>query len=320
PASAARTSRSGSGAALTMTTRPSSSARPSPFLRATASGRSSRNSSPRRPFICTRRRCLPSKSSATVSVLSTFHEPAGRTRVARIIRPGCSADIRFGRPGEEGPVEGLHDRVRRHLRKRSRGKSGVVDRLVNGKPIGIGQNLRWESTKAGAHFDGGRDHVALIVDGHAPAILPLLRLKFPLEKMLKEHLQPTAYLALFRPPHAFNLLGDILPVDAVRPRFTQPRRLVLRPSVEIGLVGRGRPVAGFRVAHAGKSRTLPAAGLCRAAWRSAASSSTRTARSSISRRRGGRFIGCWRSTMPAATPPGPKRCWSPAGSTAPPAG
>src|SRR5882672_4116518 len=84
--SAPRISTSGSGAATTSTSLPSSSTSASPPRSATAFSRSSRNSSPRVPVIAMRRRCRSSKSSTTVSAGASFQRCWPRTRVARIIR------------------------------------------------------------------------------------------------------------------------------------------------------------------------------------------------------------------------------------------
>src|SRR5438034_271641 len=82
-------STSGSAAATTSISLPSSSTRASPPRSATAFSRSSRNSSPRVPVIAIRRRCRSSKSSTTVSAADCVQRYWPRTCVARIIRAFC---------------------------------------------------------------------------------------------------------------------------------------------------------------------------------------------------------------------------------------
>ena len=83
--SRARISSRGSGADRTSTRRPSSSASASPERSMIASGRSSRNSRPRMPFMAMRRRWRSSKSSTTVSTASSRQEPAAFTSIARML-------------------------------------------------------------------------------------------------------------------------------------------------------------------------------------------------------------------------------------------
>src|ERR1700722_3067384 len=79
-----RISISGSGAATTSISLPSSSTSASPPRSATALSRSSRNSSPRVPVIAMRRRCRSSKSSTMVSAGASLQRCCPRTCVARI--------------------------------------------------------------------------------------------------------------------------------------------------------------------------------------------------------------------------------------------
>src|ERR1700719_1230510 len=81
-----RISASGSGAATTSTSLPSSSTSASPPRSATALSRSSKNSSPRVPVIAIRRRWRSSKSSTTVSAGGSLQRYWARTCVARIMR------------------------------------------------------------------------------------------------------------------------------------------------------------------------------------------------------------------------------------------
>jgi hypothetical protein len=83
--------------------------------------------------------------------------------------------------------------------------------------------------------------VALDADARFPGWPTLFRLIPPFQQMQQEDAQTADKLALLRPAHAVDFLGDLLDVGLSQPSRAQEFRLLAAPGEEIAVVKRGLP-------------------------------------------------------------------------------
>src|ERR1700730_11757239 len=99
----------------------------------------------------------------------------------------------------------------------------------------------------------------MLRDCRAPSRAPSPRLKSMLQQMNKEHHQPIPDLATVAARHAFEFLGDVLQVEALRLAAPGASRLIIEPGDEVFLItgGVSRQCHACHRAQSGSEPQLP---------------------------------------------------------------
>ncbi len=144
-------------------------------------------------------------------------------------------------------VQHLLHRPRTRLRERRRRKTGLRHRLAAGFSVCDRQRLRQQRLEAQIVGEMLDEIVAWVRDARFPTRTPLACLIAPFQQVQKEDRQSAHKLALLRPPHAVDFLGDVLDVGLRKLTPPQELRLLAAPGVKIAVVKRATRRHGERI-------------------------------------------------------------------------
>src|SRR5271166_1853586 len=117
----------------------------------------------------------------------------------------------------ESVVQDLLDRPWAGLGKSRARQPRLRDGLQRRVAVGGGEGLGQEGFQARVVVEMVSEAVALDADARFPTRAALLRLVSPFEQVKQEDAQAADELALLRPAHAFDFLGDVLDVGVGEP-------------------------------------------------------------------------------------------------------
>src|SRR6516225_9445521 len=95
----------------------------------------------------------------------------------------------------------------------------------------------------------------MLSDRASPPGFPLFRPISPFDQVLQNFVEVARNFAPVPLSQAFDLLGDILPIDTGRPRPTQARGLICRPCVKVLAIAGGRSGDDLWLVHWCESKT-----------------------------------------------------------------